>query len=299
MGHFARRSCGIAALGLSLSLVMSEAALADGSWIDTLPGAGWNTTGAAVPPARRPVTPTSSARCMEQVRPASSAADRALEAAGWKLFGPVTSYGSTSVVRAMTNADGMCRPLGYQVFVFVGDDYAGALSPAPMDSRTDGAFSEVPWVDGSSVNATFLRYQAEDALCCASRASTVVYAIEQYSGRPVLTAMSAQTAELAPPPEPPEPPPPIWTSSVGAGLSLNTGNTETTSFNLTFNAVRDPMKKWIFRTDGLYLRSEENESTPPTNPRSTCARSARSGSVCSPTATSAICAIASRTSTIW
>src|SRR5688572_15342052 len=194
MGQFARRSCAIAALGLTVSLVTSGAALADGSWIDSLPGA-WNIPGAAVPPAP-PGNAEQLARCMEQVRPASSVADRALEAAGWKLFGPVTSYGSTSVVRAMTNADGMCRPLGYQVFVFVGDTYAGALSPAPMDSRTDGAFSEVPWVDGSSVNATFLRYQAEDALCCASRASTVVYAIEQYSGRPVLTAMSAQTTEL-------------------------------------------------------------------------------------------------------
>ena len=56
-----------------------------------------------------------------------------------------------------------------------------------------------------------------------------------------------------------EPPPPIWTGSLGAGLSLNSGNTDTSSYNLTFEAVRDPKKKWIFRTDGLYLRSEEND----------------------------------------
>ncbi len=229
----------------------------DGSWIDAIPGA-WNAPGAAIPPA-----PSGSAEqlaaCADQRRAASSPADRALEAAGWKLFGPVVSHGSTSVVRAASNADGMCRPLGYQYFLFAGDDFAGTLSPAPMDSRTDGALSELSWLDAASATATFSRYAEADALCCPSRESVVVYAVEQRDGRPVLVALSAQTNPLAPPPEPAEPPPPIWTGSLGAGLSLNTGNTDTSSYNLSFDAVRDPKKKWIFRADGLYLRSEEND----------------------------------------
>ncbi len=256
MGRIAKlcRATGLAFLCVS----MATAALADGAWIDALPGA-WNTPGAAIPPAPAG-NAEQLARCTEQVRPASTAADRALEAAGWKLFGPVLSHGSTSIVRAMSNADGMCRPLGYQAFVFVGDAFAGTLSPAPMDSRTDGALSDLVWLDGVERNGDVLALrEAEDALCCPSRESAVVYAIEQRDGRPVLTALSAQTIALAPPPEPAEPPPPIWTGSLGAGLSLNTGNTDTSSYNLTFDAVRDPKKKWIFRTDGLYLRSEENE----------------------------------------
>ena len=228
----------------------------DGSWIDALPGA-WNAPGAAIPPA-----PAGSAEqlaaCAEQRRAASSPADRALEAAGWKLFGPVLSHGSTSIVRATSNADGMCRPLGYQYFLFAGDDFAGTLAPAPMDSRTDGALSDLSWLDAASATATFSRYAEADALCCPSRESVVVYAVEQRDGRPVLVALSAQTNPLVPPTEPEEPPPPIWTGSLGAGLSLTSGNTDNSSYNLTFEAVRDPKKKWIFRTDGLYLRTEED-----------------------------------------
>jgi putative salt-induced outer membrane protein YdiY len=152
----------------------------------------------------------------------------------------------------------MCRPLGYQFFLFVGDDFAGTLSPAPMDSRTDGALSDLAWLDAKSATATFSRYAEADPLCCPSRESVIVYAVEQYSGRPVLTALSAQTSALAPPPAPEEPPPPLWTGSLGAGVSVTSGNTDTSSYNLTFDATRDPKKLWVFKTDGLYLRSEQD-----------------------------------------
>jgi putative salt-induced outer membrane protein YdiY len=234
----------------------SSAAFAAGAWIDALPGA-WNTPGAAVPAA-----PAGDAeqltRCAEQIRPASTAADRALEAAGWKLFGPVLSHGTTSIVRATSNADGMCRPLGYQFFLFVGDAFAGTLAPAPMDSRTDGALSDLFDLEPTSAIASFSRYAEADALCCPSRESVVTYAVEQRDGRPVLTALSARTVTIPPQAETP-PTPPLWTGSVGAGISLTTGNTDTSSYNLAFSAVRDAMKKWVFRTEGLYLRSEEND----------------------------------------
>jgi putative salt-induced outer membrane protein YdiY len=238
-----------------LVLLVAPAALADGAWIDSMPGA-WNAPGAAIP--RAPVGDAEQlGRCAEQTRPPSTAADRALDAAGWKLYGPVLSHGSTSIVRAMSNADGMCRPLGYQFFLFVGDDFAGTLAPAPMDSRADGALSELAWLDAKSATATFSRYAEADPLCCPSRQSVIVYAVEQRDGRPVLTALSAQTNPLAPPPEP-EAPPPIWTGSLGAGLSLTSGNTDTSSYNLTFEAMRDPKKLWVFKTAGLYLRSEQD-----------------------------------------
>jgi putative salt-induced outer membrane protein YdiY len=246
--------CGLVAAMAALSLV--GVAFADGAWIDALPGT-WNTPGAAVP-----VAPAGDAaqlgRCAELTRPASTAADRALESAGWKLYGPVLSHGSTSIVRALSGADGMCRPLGYQFFLFVGDAYAGTLSPVPMDSRTDGALSDLAWLDAASATASFARHAEADALCCPSRESVVVYAVEQRDGRPVLVALSAQTTALAPPAAPEEPPPPLWTGSVGAGVSVTSGNTDTSSYNLSFEAVRDPKKLWVFRTAGLYLRSEQD-----------------------------------------
>jgi putative salt-induced outer membrane protein YdiY len=246
-----------ACAALALTVMAAPAVRAQtGGWIEALPGS-WNAPGAAIPQAPSGDAETL-ARCAEQVRPAASAADRALEAAGWRLFGPVLSHGSTSIVRAMSNADGMCRPLGHHAFVFVGDDFAGTLSPQPMDSRVDGALVDLPWLDAASATAVFARYAPEDPLCCPTRESEVVYSIERRDGRPVLTALSARTSPLAPPPAPPEPPPPLWTGSLGAGVSVTSGNTETSSYNLAFSAVRDAKKKYLFRTEGLYLSSEQD-----------------------------------------
>ncbi len=53
-------------------------------------------------------------QCREQVRPAITANDQALNKAGWLLYGSVQTYGKTSVISAMSGVDGMCRPMGYQ-----------------------------------------------------------------------------------------------------------------------------------------------------------------------------------------
>jgi len=83
-----------------------------------------------------------------------------------------------------------------------------------------------------------------------------------------LAAPAAAQEPCPPCPEPaPEPPPPIWTGSLGGGLSLTGGNTETNSYNLSFDIKRDatkadPNARGIFRTDGLYLRTDtDGEAT--------------------------------------
>lgn len=48
-------------------------------------------------------------------------------------------FGKTTLISGMANADGMCRPLTDQVFVFSGGQFIGTLSPILMDSRTDGS----------------------------------------------------------------------------------------------------------------------------------------------------------------
>jgi putative salt-induced outer membrane protein YdiY len=80
-------------------------------------------------------------------------------------------------------------------------------------------------------------------------------------------AVSASSALVRPvaaqdcPPCPP-PPPAGWNISVGGGLSLTGGNTDTSSYSLSANVVYDPKKKNLFRGEALYLRaSEEDRAT--------------------------------------
>ena len=52
---------------------------------------------------------------------------------------------------------------------------------------------------------------------------------------------------------------PVYSGSFGGGLALTGGNTDTKNFNLTFNLLRDPKKKNIFKVDALYLRGSQND----------------------------------------
>jgi len=71
------------------------------------------------------------------------------------------------------------------------------------------------------------------------------------------TAAAAQTTPQTPTaPAAPQPPPPPWTGSVGLGFTMNRGNTDTTDFNLTFDAKSDAKKKGVWKFKGLYQRSE-------------------------------------------
>jgi len=72
----------------------------------------------------------------------------------------------------------MCRPSGYNVFVFVGGRYAGTLSPEPMTSRLDGASGDVR-LALPQVVVEFARYTEKDPLCCPSLRSTVSFRIDR------------------------------------------------------------------------------------------------------------------------
>ncbi|MGH9846718.1 MAG: META domain-containing protein, partial [Blastocatellia bacterium] len=95
------------------------------------------------------------------------------------LFGPVQSYSGTSVFMAMSDVDGMCRPLGYQIFVFVNGKFAGTLSPTPMNSRADGAMGTVRLTRPDKLSAEFVRYTDADPLCCPSKTGAVDYRIDR------------------------------------------------------------------------------------------------------------------------
>jgi putative salt-induced outer membrane protein YdiY len=57
----------------------------------------------------------------------------------------------------------------------------------------------------------------------------------------------------------PPPPPPTWTGSIGAGLAYSSGNTDSSNWNLSFKAVRDPKTKTIFSAEGLFMRGSSND----------------------------------------
>jgi len=52
-----------------------------------------------------------------------------------------------------------------------------------------------------------------------------------------------------------------WSSSLGAGLALTSGNSETRNINLNFNTAWDPKTDRRFKADALDLRGESGGET--------------------------------------
>ncbi len=71
---------------------------------------------------------------------------------------------------------------------------------------------------------------------------------------------SAQPVPVPPPaPAPPPPPPGLWEGTAGAGLALTRGNSDTLTFNLAFDATRDPKTKNVLKAKGLFLRGSQDD----------------------------------------
>ena len=165
------------------------------SWLDAPHIEPWSRPGVSIPMAP-PGPKNTDPRCREYTRSPQSEEDRQLNARGWDLIGPSTVRGRIRVIGAAANYDGMCRPLQYQHFVFADAVFAGTLSPQPMDSRTDGALSRVAILSEGKLRAEYLRYSANDPLCCPSRTTTVAFDLGKDPPllRPVsVTTVSNQT----------------------------------------------------------------------------------------------------------
>ena len=171
----------IAILGVWLVSILS-AGIAVGqneTWLDK-PLKNWNMAGARIPKAPQPKSdPVLRSRCGTEVRPATTVGDRQVTRMGWKLYGPLLIFGKTSVIRALADVDGMCRPLSFQIFVFVGEKFAGTLAPTPMNSRADGSAAEIRLRSATQVQVEFARYIPSDPLCCPSKKQSVEYSIER------------------------------------------------------------------------------------------------------------------------
>jgi putative salt-induced outer membrane protein YdiY len=71
-----------------------------------------------------------------------------------------------------------------------------------------------------------------------------------------LSAPPAYSQAMCPCPTPT--PEPAWRASVGAGLSLTGGNTDSNSYNLSFTLSHDPKLRNVFKAEGLYLRTDQD-----------------------------------------
>jgi hypothetical protein len=164
--------------------------LSNGSWLDA-PLTNWNEKLTAVPQAKidknaQPLDP----RCNDTHRGGHSPEDKLLTGAGWTLFGEEQQMEDVALVTALTSVDRMCRPLGYQAFVFVGGTLAGTVSPTPMDSRTDGSTAPIHLTSTSTLTVGFARYKPTDALCCPWKRQIVTYNIDRTGPRPLLVPRS-------------------------------------------------------------------------------------------------------------
>jgi hypothetical protein len=169
-------------------------------WLDAVPKPAlkqWNRPGAAVPKTEKILHKDDDElflkMCQAQIRKPETPEEREVAGKGWMVFASWRDGRGTTVVGAMANLDGMCRPDLYQDFVFANGVYAGTLSPKLMGSRSDGSSVTVAFPAAGKVYAEFVRYTEKDPLCCASRISEATYEIQDTGGKPVVVLSNVRT----------------------------------------------------------------------------------------------------------
>ena len=60
---------------------------------------------------------------------------------------------------------------------------------------------------------------------------------------------------------PVEPPAEAWASSIGAGLAVTSGNTDTQNYNFSLSTKYDPKTRIVFKADALWLRGSSDGET--------------------------------------
>ncbi len=190
---------------LSLLLVMmlgvalgAQSPATSPTWLDK-PVPNWNKPGMPVPTAtpQKESLARLSKRCRNLPLLQTSAAEKALAAAGWLPFRlgdqPLVDR-DVEVIGGLSAADGMCRPMDFNAFVFVGGQFAGTLSPQLMQSRADGSLGAVRLPAYDSIDGDFARYTEKDALCCPSSRVTARYRINRTTTPPVVVLAHVRAA---------------------------------------------------------------------------------------------------------
>jgi hypothetical protein len=184
---------------LPVLLAVAAAVGAEATWLDESPPPRWNHAGGAVPRALA-LSGNDDPRCRRSERPPETPEDHAVVKAGWRLFRDYQAGWRIKLVWGLVSYDGMCRPIGYQIFVFIDGRFAGTIAPTPMSSRTDGSATSVTLIASpddanlDALSATFARYADNDPLCCPSRNTLVRYRLARQSNERVLVPALAETS---------------------------------------------------------------------------------------------------------
>jgi LppP/LprE lipoprotein len=167
------------------------------TWLDR-PMSNWNAPGRAMPRAaiNGETIAEIAKRCALLPVKRNTAGERIVADAGWlpfHMFDRQIVQRDVEILGGLAGADGMCRPVDFNVFVFVGGQLAGRLSPADMVSRTDASIAGgIRLADDDTIAAEFARYAEPDALCCPSGRVTVRYRIDRKATPPVVVPVGVQ-----------------------------------------------------------------------------------------------------------
>ena len=185
-------------IALTLILVAVEvyAQAPPASWLDG-PLSNWNSPGRGMPraaPVNGSIAETAK-RCAFPSVLRETPGQRALADAGWRpfhLFDREITQRDVEIIGGLAGADGMCRPLNFNAFVFVNGRLAGTLSPANMNSRTDGSIGVVRLAEDDTIAAEFSRFAQTDGLCCPSGRVSVRYRIDRTTTPPVVVPLNVR-----------------------------------------------------------------------------------------------------------
>jgi len=183
----------LASITVGIASSPAVAQVQEASWLDRKPLLNWNRAPLTIPKPPKVQFDDWEPRCKSTLRSPSTTEDGALAALGWVIFGKQETFGETTIVSAMADVDGMCRPMAYQVFVFVKGRFAGTIAPSPMNSRTDGSAESEHLRSADRLTIAFKRYGESDPLCCPSRITEVLFRIQVGSSGPVLVPLTANT----------------------------------------------------------------------------------------------------------
>jgi hypothetical protein len=161
----------------AIAFMYSSNVLAQPDWLDMNPLPNWNNRSRAIMQTKK-ISADELKRCAVTIRQPSLPQDFLLTRMNWTLVGAAQVHGKTTVIGTAGAFDGMCRPLQFEMRVFVGNRVAGTLSPAPTDARTDGSLVNVKMTSATTLTAEYLRYRLSDPLCCLYKTEAATFVIK-------------------------------------------------------------------------------------------------------------------------
>ena len=181
-------------IAFALVLLFSYVTAAQTPWLDQ-PLMAWNAPGSALPKGTADAAARADALKRCKLIPPTTAADGALEAAGWipqpHLDRPLVSD-DVEIVAGFSALDASCAPAAFNLFVFVGGRFAGTLSPGLMTPRKDAAAGPVRFVN-EGISAEFARYKPGDSDCCPTARVAVQYRIDRSPSGPSVVPVTVRT----------------------------------------------------------------------------------------------------------